>query len=216
MYAPDYNRSDALPYSIIFTDIRLGQSLPRLADGHLINVGFRTVEFQGSTSQMIVIHMPKNGCLRVLDPARDDQITYAGHDQDLAEAIPLSDPANIIVDSRQTAKLPFLSEPEHTWCYYFARAELAFQKKNWRQVVNYIDEAVALGYQPEDPFEWLGYIEAKAITGDIEPARKISDIAFEQDEGIRKGLCVVWRRISASKGAHGQVDQTLRDFQCVP
>jgi hypothetical protein len=216
MYAPDYDRSDNLPYSMIFTDIRLGQSLPALRNGHQIHVGFRTVEFQGSTSQMIVIHMPKNGCLRVLDPARGDQITYAGHAHDLAEAIPLSDPANIIVDSGQTAILPFLTEPEHTWCYHYARAELAFQEKNWQQVVYYIDEAVALGYEPEDPFEWLGYIEAKAITGDIESARIISDIAFEHDDSIRKGLCVVWRRISASIGVHGQVDQTLRDFQCVP
>jgi hypothetical protein len=215
MFAPDYTRSN-VPYAILFTDIRLGGSLPSLEPGNKINVGMRTVSFRGSTSQAIVIYMPKNGCLRVLDPARGDQITYAGQAPDLAEAIPLSDPANIIVDSRQTAKLPFLSEPEHTWCYYYARAELAFQEKNWQQVVYYIDEAVALGYEPEDPFEWLGYIEAKAMTGDIETARKISDIAFEHDDSIRKGLCVVWSRISTSKGAHGQIDQTLRDFQCVP
>lgn len=215
MFAPDYTRSN-VPYAILFTDIRLGGSLPSLEPGNKINVGMRTVSFQGSTSQAIVFYMPRNGCLRVLDPARGDQITYSGHAHDLAEAIPLSDTSNIIVDSRQTAKLPFLSEPDHTWCYYHARAELAFQEKNWQQVVNYIDEAVALGYEPEDPFEWLGYIEAKAITGDIETARKISDIAFEHDESIRNGLCMVWMRISAFKKVHEKVDQTLRDFQCAP
>lgn len=215
MYAPDYTRSNP-PYAVIFTKIRLGNSLPALQKGQAINVGLRTVSFHGSTSQAIVIYMPKNGCLRVLDPARGDQITYGWQIHYLTDAIPLSDPANISVNVSQTAKLPFLSEPAHTWCYYYARAELAFQEKKWQQVVDYIDEAFALGYKPEDPFEWLGYIEARAMTDDIESARMISDIAFEHDDTIRKGLCVVWRRISASKEAHEQIDQTLRDFQCDP
>jgi len=217
MYAPDYTRSNA-PYAIIFTDIRLGGSLPALQKGHKINVGLRTVSFHGSTSQTIVIYAPKNGCLRVLDPARGDQITYGWQTPLLVDAIPLSDITNIL-ESNQTAGLPFLSESTHTWCYYYAKAELAYQNKNWRQVIALIDKALSLGYTPEDPFEWLAYIEAQALTGNFETAQKISQAAFEHDNNIRKGLCVVWKRVkdntSISLRMESNINQALQNFQCI-
>jgi len=216
MYAPNYTRSNA-PYAIIFTDIRLGGSLPELQKGHEINVGLRTVSFHGSTSQAIVIYAPQHGCLRVLDPARGDGVTYDWQTPYLTNAIPLSDPMNIL-ENDLTPRLPFLSEPAHTWCYYYAKAELAYQKRDWEQVVKLIDKAVSLGYAPEDPFEWLAYIEAQAMSGNIKSAREISDSAFERDNSIRRGLCIVWKRLkdntSSSTGLGRQIDQALLDFQC--
>ncbi len=225
MYAPNYKRSTPqsgsadkrsdLPYALFYTEKRLGgASLPSLEKNTGISLPIRRVNFRGSTSQVLTIYMPQNGCLRVLDPARGDEITYGRQSQFLVEAIPLSDPSNIIVDADQTAKLPFLSEPAHTWCYYFAKAELARQQGNWKQVIELIDQAKALGYGPEDPFEWLTYIEAQALTGNIKAAEKVSDSAFKQDNGIRKGLCEVWKRVQAQNGAETRVDQILSKFQC--
>ncbi len=182
MYAPDYNRSD-LPYALVYTETHLGRAtLPSLERDVEINMGLRTASFHGSTDQVIVIDVPKNGCLRVLDPARGDQSTYSKQSHYLTDAIPLSDPSNIIVDHEQTPELPFLSEPKHTWCYYFAKAELAYQKKEFDRVIEIIDEASARGYRPEDPFEWLGYIEAQALAGDIEKARELSNTAFAREQ----------------------------------
>jgi hypothetical protein len=175
------------------------------------------VDFHGSTSQVLTIYMPQNGCLRVLDSARGDEITYARQSRFLVDAIPLSDLSNIIVDANQIARLPFLSEPEHTWCYYFAKAELARQQGNWNQVIDLIDEAKSLGYAPEDLFEWLTYIEAQAFTGNIELAEKLSNDIFKQDNGIRKGLCEVWKRITIQSSVgeeQTRVNQILSDFQC--
>lgn len=197
MYAPDYRSSD-LPYSIIYAEIRLGGGmLPTLEKDHEINVGMRTVYFHGSTSQMVVIYMPKNGCMRVLDPTRGDQIIYAQRSRFLVEAVPLSDPSNIILDDAQVATLPFLTEPKHTWCYFYAKAELAYQKKDWKQVVDLVDEAISLGYSPEDSFEWLSYIEALARIGKVEPAQNLSNTILARDNSIRKGLCQVWNRMQA-------------------
>jgi hypothetical protein len=163
--------------------------------------------------------MPQNGCLRVLDPERGDEITYGKQSRFLVNAIPLSDPSNIILDSHQTVKIPFLSEPDHSWCYYFAKAELAYQQGDWKKVVDLIDEAKSLGYKPEDPFEWLAYIEAQALTGNIEGAEKLSKDAFKQEDGIRKGLCEVWKRVQAQRRAGGaddlRLNQILSDYQCV-
>ncbi|HSB01123.1 MAG TPA: hypothetical protein VLE49_10765, partial [Anaerolineales bacterium] len=232
MYAPDYKRSSPvdkrsspvdkrsnLPYALFYTEKRLGgASLPSLERNTEISLPIRRVRFDGSTSQVLVIYMPQNGCLRVLDPARGDEITYGRQSRFLVDAIPLSDPSNIIVDARQTVQLPFLSEPEHTWCYYFAKAELAGQQGDWKRAISQIDEAKAQGYEPEDPFEWLTYIEAQARTGSIDVAERISNDAFKQDNGIRKGLCEVWQRVQAqveaSRDAQTHTEEILARFQC--
>jgi hypothetical protein len=220
MYAPQYAGSD-LPYSIIYTEIRLGGGmLPALEKNHDISIGMRTVYFHGSTSQMIVIYMPKDGCLRVLDPAREDQITYAQRSRILADAVPLSDLSNILVQDAQTAKLPFLADPAASWCYYYAKAELAYQGQDWNQVIQLIDEAQASGFRPSDPFEWLSYIEAQALTGNIQTAQELSGMVVKEAPGIRKGLCLVWQRVLANASSRSEqaelIRSVLRGFSCAP
>ena len=216
MYAPTYTRSD-LPYALLYVEKRLGRaSLPSLEKNTDINLSFRTINFRGSTSQAIVIHMPKNGCLRVLDPARADEITYSNQSHFLVNAIALSDPNLIKVTSNETAKLPFVLEPHHTWCYYYAKAELARQNGDWEQVSNLIDEAIALGYEPEDQFEWLTYIESQAMMGDMNTAENLSSKTLAEDKNIRAGLCELWKRIQVHTGSEAQarVNQSLSDFRC--
>jgi hypothetical protein len=220
MYAPEYTDSD-LPYSIIYTEIRLGGGmLPTLEKNREINVGMRTVYFHGSTSQVIVIYMPANGCLRVLDPRRGDQITYGQQSHFLVEAIPLSDPSNIMMNHAQTARLPFWAESEHTWCYYYSKAELAYQQQDWQRVVDLVDEATSLGYRPEDPFEWLTYIEAQARMGNLQAAQALSNTALDDEPGMRKGLCQLWKRVQAGDAARSEleehVQQVLIELQCAP
>jgi hypothetical protein len=218
MYAPDYERGD-LPYALIYTEKRLSRgALPSLEPNSEINLDLRRVVFQGSTSQVITIYMPKNGCLRVLDPARGDQITYGRQSRFLVDAIPLSDPSRIILDSDQTAKLPFLSEPEHTWCYYYAKSELAYQKSDWDQAIHLMEEAISLGYQPEDPFEWLTFIEAQALTGNIKAAQQLSMDIVARDKRIREGLCQVWKRVQDQSSERidttARVTEILSEYQC--
>ncbi|MGZ9233884.1 MAG: hypothetical protein ACXW4E_00030 [Anaerolineales bacterium] len=232
MYAPNYKRSSPadmrstpldersnLPHALFYTEKRLGgAALPSLEPNTEISLPIRRVSFHGSTSQVLVIYMPQNGCLRVLDPARGDEITYERQSRFLVEAIPLSDLSNIIVDADQTAKLPFLSEPDHTWCYYFAKAELARQQNDWNRVIDLMEEAGSLGYEPEDPFEWLTYIEAQARTGNVEGAEKISNEISKQDNTIRKGLCEIWKRVQTQGLERGEaatrVNELLSQFQC--
>jgi hypothetical protein len=225
MYAPDYRRSSSLdeksdlPYALIYTEKRLGgTALPSLNRDTKITLPIRRVSFQGSTSQVLVIYMPRNGCLRVLDPTRGDDVTYGNQSRFLVDAIPLSDLSNIIVDPHQAAKPPFLPEPEHTWCYYFAKAELARQQGDWGQVIDLIDEAMSLGYEPEDPFEWLTYVEAQAHAGNMENAITASRAASEQDNRMRRGLCELWKRLQITEPTTEveilRINQMVSEYQC--
>jgi hypothetical protein len=217
IYAPGYTRSK-VPYGLIYTEKRLGGSLPSLKPGEEVNVYLRTVGFGGSTSKAIVIFMPEHGCLRVLGSEWNDEITYSGQSKYLVKAIPLSNPSLIEVNATETPKLPFLSEAKHDWCYYYTKAELARQRKDWEGVNTLLSEAASLGYQAGDPFEWLVFIEAKAMIGDLKVAREMSENVFNSEQRTRKGLCQLWKRVKANRPTENfeqrPIMELLSKLQC--
>jgi hypothetical protein len=217
IYAPEYTRSQ-LPYGLIYTEKRLGGSLPSLKPGEEVKVYLRTVNFEGSTSKAIVLFMPEHGCLRVLGSAWNDEITYSGQSKYLVKAIPLSNPDLIRVNAVATPKLPFLAEAKHDWCYYYTKAELARQSKDWNGVNALLSEATSLGYQAGDPFEWLVFIEAKAMTGDLKAASDLSEQIFKSEQKTRRGICQVWKRVQANSPTESleqhRITGILSEFQC--
>lgn len=218
MYAPEYTRSD-LPYALFYTEKRLGgPSLPSLLPNTDITMGLRRVSFHGTTSQVIVIYMPRDGCLRVLDPRLGDESTYDRQSHHLVDAIQLSNPDLILTNSNYTAQLPFLREPEHTWCYYYAKSELARQSGDWQRVIHLYQEATSLGYESNDPIESLVFIEAYAMTNELNIAQRMSEDALISDKRVRRGLCEVWKRVQASGDGGDElemgVNQMLSRFQC--
>jgi hypothetical protein len=148
----------------------------------------------------------------VLGSKWNDEITYAGQSRFLVKAIPLSNPDLIKLNSKSTPKLPFLPEAPHEWCYYYAKAELARQAQEWEQVNSLLAEATSLGYQASDPFEWLVFIEAKAMSGDIKDADGLSEHAFQSDQRTRKGICQVWKRVQAASPAGNNNQSWILDI----
>ena len=141
--------------------------------------------------------MPPNGCLRVLDPALGDAETYDRESHYLTDAIHLSDPS-LILTKGKNAIPAFFPEPKHDWCYYYTKAELAQQTKRLgRALLPLKKRRTVKGYSPDDPFEWLPFIEANAMLGNLDHCREIIDQAFAVDKRIRKGVCNVWERVQA-------------------
>jgi hypothetical protein len=218
MYAPNYTRVD-MPYMLLYTEKRLGgATLPSLEPGVEITFPYRTVTFRSSTSQAVVIYMPRNGCLRVLNPARGDAETYSRESKFLTDAIPLSDPSRIIPNPAQPAQPMFFPEPEHGWCYFFTKAELAQQQGNLDEVIHLGNEALAKEYSPEDLNEWLVFIESYAVTGDLATAEKLSARMLEEDSRTHRGVCNVWQRIQAQSPERSgdEVKSIILSFNCNP
>jgi hypothetical protein len=222
IYAPDYIRGP-LPYALLYTEARLGGgTLPELKADMPVTVPFRTVSFQGSTAAGLTIFVPAQGCLRVLDPALGDAETYEKESRFLLDAIPYSDPSRILLDSSSPIlpDPPFSREPQRTWCYYYEKAELARQAQDWEAIVALGREANRSGYQPEDVFEWLPFIEAYAHTGEVDKAIELSRDSFEDAARVRKGLCRVWERVQvqAPSGSDAQsaARHMLGEFNCTP
>jgi hypothetical protein len=225
MYAPDFHGGD-LPYAMIYVNKRLGSgSLSDLKPDTIIELPYRTVTFHGSTSQAIVIYAPQNGCLRVLDPVYANAQTY-NRFPSLTPLIPLSDPSRIItnVPLLNLPNPPFPNEPSHTWCYFYEQAELARQIGDWNKVADLGREALQQGFVPQDDFEWLPFIEADALTGDLKSAEQITHQAWKDEAKLHPGLCILWERVQAegaalsvSKGpkeAQGTASNLLTELEC--
>lgn len=56
--------------------------------------------------------------------------------------------------------------PEATrdWCYFYQKAQLEWQRRDWHSAGNYREEALAAGYAPNDAMEWLVVLQAFAYT----------------------------------------------------
>lgn len=213
MYAPGYTRAD-LPFILLYTEKRIGgPTLPAFEPGLRITYPYRTVTFSSSTSQALVIHMPRNGCLRVLDPARGDGEIYAKLPSVLTGAIPLSDPGRILTNASPPATPMFFPEAEHNWCYYYTKAGLALQENDYQKAVSLGNQAVSLGFKPDDQNEWLVFIEANALTGDIEKAMELSARALAGDVRVRRGVCTVWEGLEPSIGVE-KTEEAFTTFKC--
>ena len=217
MYAPDF-KPPTLPYALLYTEKRLGgPTLPELEPGIEIRVPYRTVEFSGNTSRAVAFFVPENGCLRVLDPAFGDEETYARESRFLVQAIKISRPDLIRPEATPGATPPFFSEGERSWCYYYAKAELARQQALWEEAAALGEQAAAAGYGPEDPVEWLPFIEAQARVGDVASALERTRTVVAVEPKLRIGLCSLWRRVQDSLGEEAfadQLDEVLGELRC--
>ena len=198
MYASELDPPD-LPYAMLYTEKRLGgDALPELRPGVSIRLPFRTIEFVGSTSQVIAVHVPADGCLRVFDPAFDDAITYSVLPELITAAIPLSDPSRILTSAptRNLPDPPFTGEPDRGWCYFYEKAELLRQLRDWAGIIAVRADAAREGSWATDPFELLPFIEAEARGGDVDWAVQATLDAFESEPKLQRGLCALWSRVA--------------------
>jgi hypothetical protein len=112
----------------------------------------------------------------------------------------------------------FLVEQELNWCYYYAKADLARQYKEWEQVLALEAEARQNGFEAENPFDLLPFIEAHAMTSNFETAKALSMRAIKDDARIRVGVCKVWERVQTEGPEGGEAEafiaDSLNEFQC--
>jgi hypothetical protein len=214
-------RPPHLPYAMVYAEKRLGGIvLPDLGGNTPMQLPFRTMEFRGSTSQAVVVYVPSNDCLRVLDPANGDQITYSHYPESLTKLIPLSNPSLILTGSRTLVlpAPPFGPEPPRTWCYYYERADLARQAGDWKGILAMATQAARKGMLPEDPLEWLPFIEAEARVGSLATAEQITRQVWKQEPKLQRGLCVLWSRVQKDGPLQARTiaPRLLAELSCSP
>ena len=197
IYAPDFD-SGQMPYLLYAAEARHEQSLENFKPGYEIHQAYRATEFNGSTSQAIVLYFTPPGCLKVVDPATDKKIPQKP--KFVSDMMPISRPELIQTVTEQPASLPgsiFVDSLDVGWCYYFEHAELARQAGDWEQVAMLGNQAFELEhrlYEVNAP-ELLTYIEGYTRTGRWQEAVEITNDALQLSERMDRILCDTWHRI---------------------
>ena len=207
-----YSREGEMDHILYFISVRLNRGLPDLKPGLPIEQNYLARTFHGNTSQLVVIDFSPPGCLRVLDPQIDSDNRLLV--PLLRDAAVLSNTA--MIHAENSASMPeslFAPEPDHGWCYYFEKADLARQFGDWEEVVRLGDMAFALeNDSPNDPVERFVFIEGSAHMGDWQRAVELSRASYKVSKDyVGPLLCRLWERIKAESTGSAERSEALSD-----
>ena len=217
-YAPDFH-GRSLIYNVFDLDVRLDAGftgLSKLEKGVPVTHNYRTLLFSSNTNQSLVFYDKRNTCLHILF-ANDQSV--ANLPAKVVRTLPLSNPNVIIPAPPQPAQPPaviFGSEPEHNWCYFYQKADLARQQNDWPKVLVLWNQAAEKSLQPLDPFELLPFVEGMAYNGDFTRAGELSKKVY-QDSGLRQRLCLSWKEIQQNPVLQKDKDsiiKIMKDINC--
>jgi hypothetical protein len=219
MYAPE-NKTEQFSYKYQFISIRLEKTL----DAMLANP---------RVSQAIVVRYAAPSCLHVLDPLYDRWLLSLPHEEDVSlasslgiplvptqtlRALPLSNTSQILPEASPLV-MPVLlgAEPEHRWCYSYQKADLARQQGDWETVARLGDEAFAVPLLPDDPYEYLPFIEAYARLGRVKDARLLTRQTADNMPLLKPALCAIWERAGQQAALPAEtVDKLKSELQICP
>jgi hypothetical protein len=212
IYAPSLQTTQT-PYWFLSALRYLGGIIPDFKDGLPVIYQLRTVQFSGNTSQSVVIDEAETGCLRVLTPA---EASLPGLPDNSAPLLTISHPQNVIQDTADPVVPPvsiYGSEPAHTWCYYYEKADLARQESDWNRVLQLYEEATKLGFSPYLGSELAPFIDAYAHTGQWQEAQALTLQAARLPDKPATYLCTLWQGIAAQSDPSDASAAALSNLQ---
>lgn len=190
--------ANGIEFALFYPTNRLGKSLTALEPGLPVTYDYIAAEFHGNTSDALAFYYDPPACLRLLDPDLDLENRFILDESLMREASALSKPDRILREPSASMPRIYHPEPEHGWCYYFEKAELARQFGDWQEVVKLGNQAFKLDDSPNNPVERFVFIEGYAHAGDWERAVELSKVSYRvSKEYVGPLLCKLWKRIEA-------------------
>jgi len=191
LYYPDQGRQD-IPVEYKLAALPLsGPELENVISKGEQRAGYRTHYFRYNVDQIVVLSQPVEGaCVRVLDG--NIPILSSNDTSEIGMVAPFSRPDNLILNSPDhPPSAVFGQEPDHGWCYYYEKLDLAVQGGNRESALSLANEALAAGLSPRDPVEWMPFLLTYVLDDDFETVTKIArDI--KKDEALEKQVCSIF------------------------
>ncbi|NPV84454.1 MAG: hypothetical protein HPY45_00405 [Anaerolineae bacterium] len=212
-YAPE-NTSLRLPYSIHDFHKLWGSIVP--PKGKQDTVGWRvgTLAFESNVSGLLMIAYEPPGCVRLLSQEDGNQMLFSA---EYREGLQFSHLDRVILETERVAQPPgYLGqEPQHGWCYYFEKAELARQQGNWEEVNRLGDWVRGEGLYAGYPSEWLVFVDGYLHAGRVEEAGEVSKMVIS-DDFFRSATCQVWERNAILNNSVPAFGYWIETLGCVP
>jgi hypothetical protein len=198
-----------MDYMFYDASVRSTRAL-KLVKNQPILQGYLAADFEGNTNQLVVFDFRPPACFRVLDAAVDP--LNPGLSTIMREASAFSNPASIQLEGKPAVPefAIFGTEPEHGWCYYFEKGDLARQRGDWTEAAHLGDIAFSSGDYPNDPAERMLFIEAYAHTGNWPRALELTDETASISGLLKPSLSILWQRIEGETPASLQRSEVLQ------
>ncbi len=126
----------------------------------------------------------------------------------------LSNPSRILsTPDTVPPEVIYGSEPRHTWCYYFEKADLASQEQDWPLAAELWVEASRQDMHAGNGVELMPFINAYARLNDWATARKLTLQAESLPDRSTSALCDLWRGLGTQAQPSADRDQTVASVE---
>jgi len=216
---PPPEEPQEMPYWFFSYWERLYLSPNDLLAGTPLDAGIRNYSFRGHSSEALMLDFAPevNQCLQFISLRESKDIDLPGS---LRGVLSISDLGKIQREPPTHWNPPesiFGREPEHGWCYYYEKAELARQYADWSEVIRLMNEAKAAGFAPSEMKEYLPLLDAYVQTSNIESAFALSLQMRQLSNKIDDRVCTAWldeAEVNSSPEFTAAFDKIRRKFSC--
>lgn len=191
------------------------ETLSRIDGQDNIWRNMRSIPVTSDFKNSLVTSLNASGCLHVYDR------NWRGFNMNEEPMVRMiSDQSNIelIHDDAEGKVLSshmFGHEPEHGWCYYYQKGELAVQQGNWKEVVLLGKEAMDNNMSPDASyeFEWLPFYEGFLRLGLNDQATEAAS-QIARSENFLVDFCTQFAEDSPVLNAMDDVRRSIGDNLC--
>jgi hypothetical protein len=172
----------------------------------------RSIRTYPNYRNILILTQPTpQSCVQVIDLLQVELSSY--EDERVREIASFSEADQIVLDdSFQTPPMiPFGSEPEHSWCYYYQIASYARQVGDWEQVSALGEAVFNLGLIAQDKIEWMPFIQAYADSGNISRLQEIASMMPDDLFAVQQA-CQILKTMQLDSSTSSEVNQLF----CLP
>ena len=161
--------------------------------GETLEENYRGLTFMTkSPSDQVYYFLPEGGCLWVLTPDNVNNEYLPFGNRELVSNSNLDNILAVRGSKSYPDPVVFGNEPDHNWCFYFEKAELARQQADWVTVISLMDEANSHRLEPNIGIEWLPLVEGYGKMGDWQNALMVSKRIHSMHTKNDPMLCSLW------------------------
>lgn len=135
---------------------------------------FRSYIIYLKPKNLLVLSVPsEKSCLHLISGNAPDYSVYDSSSIQLIGQYSKIDQVDVLVDPVTPPINIFGTEPDHGWCYYYQKAELAVQKLDYQETASLWEETEILELYPEDQVELVPFILSFAELGNEDKLKEI-------------------------------------------
>ncbi len=162
---------------------------------------------------LVMVQSGANSCVRIINGESPELNSF--DDGRIVMVAPYSN-LDAVVTEGESPVVPaeiFGAEPERGWCYAYQRADLARQRGDWDSVTTLLAEALDKGYYPNDPLEWIPFMQAYAAQGDVDKMRDMTKLIL-LDKYLRSQVCNSMKRLAERETLSAEVNELITKKIC--